>query len=420
MDRGINFALAAWAGGKAVRPGPEITPQEGIRLVADLKNQTAKAFGYVAEITGLTEPAAAAAQRAQIAVVDRRGFVSGLVQMVQSLVAGAWETEDLTWVAGQTAGAQLGAVGAVLGGRVLGLYDPFHGAGNVHLGGGKGADAVPPLPAHQAVFGVNHGRSAGSSLRDHLGSETLTIEPNSSSSDSPQKIRLEGKDFVGSVLGASSSDSVGRILLVAPNILRFERELDADPRDFHLWVALHEVTHAVQFAAAPWLAGWIRQRFQAILDADAEEGRVARLMNAARRLPQLFADDPPPGAFAVGLLTPPQAEVLTQVTAAMSLLEGHADVIMDGTGPNLVRSVEELRPRFDARRLARGRLERAARRLAGLEAKTAQYVQGAQFVRAVLAQVGHEGLNQAFTEPTSLPTAAEMEDPAAWIARVLQ
>jgi putative hydrolase len=103
----------------------------------------------------------------------------------------------------------------------------------------------------------------------------------------------------------------------------------------------------------------------------------------------------------------------------MSLLEGHADVIMDAVGPKVVKTVEQLRPRFDARRLARGRLERALRRLAGLEAKTAQYVQGATFVRSVLATAGHEGLNRAFRAPDMLPSASEMEDPGTWIARAL-
>ncbi|MDR2454909.1 MAG: zinc-dependent metalloprotease [Bifidobacteriaceae bacterium] len=344
MSQGINFALAAKAGGLAARPGPDITPAEGIHLVADLRSQAGRALGYVAEITGLDQPAAQAAGAA-VAVTDRRGYIHGLIRMVQGLVGEAWQEDDITWLGGQVAGAQLGAFAGVLAQRVLGQYDPFH---------------LPP--------------------------------------------------------GGAPS---GRVLLVAPNILRFERQLDADPRDFHLWIALHEMAHAVQFAAAPWLAEWVRQRFDEMMQLDTDEGRGARLVAAARRLPDLFSDDAAAQAAATGLLTPPQAAVLARIAGAMSLLEGHADVIMDAVGPKVVKTVEQLRPRFDARRLARGRLERALRRLAGLEAKTAQYVQGASFVRAVLAQAGHEGLNQAFSGPERLPTAQEMEDPAAWMARVL-
>ncbi|MDR2253784.1 MAG: zinc-dependent metalloprotease [Bifidobacteriaceae bacterium] len=344
MAQGINFALAASVGAAAARPGPEITREEGLHLVSDLRNQARRAVGYVAEITGLC----AAARRAaagEIFVTDRRGFARGFVAMAQGLAAEAWADDEIGWFSGQAVGAQLGGVAGVLAQRMLGIYDPFYQAR------GEGAP--------------------------------------------------------------------GRVLLVAPNILRFERELDSDPRDFHLWIALHELAHVVQFAAAPWLAGWVRDRFKELVDADPDEGRVGRLADAARRLPDLFTDTPPPDSVAAGLLAPSQAAVFAQITGAMSFLEGHADVIMDAVGPRVVKSIEQLRPRFDARRLARGRLERAARRLAGLEAKTAQYVQGASFVRAVLAASGHEGLNRAFTGPEALPSAAEMEDPPAWVARVL-
>ena len=58
----------------------------------------------------------------------------------------------------------------------------------------------------------------------------------------------------GKVLGQfdpfTSTDGRGRLLLVAPNVLHHERRLKVNPSDFRLWVALHEQTHALQFAAA--------------------------------------------------------------------------------------------------------------------------------------------------------------------------
>ncbi len=41
----------------------------------------------------------------------------------------------------------------------------------------------------------------------------------------------------------------------------------ADPDDFALWVCVHEQTHALQFAAAPWLAGHLRSEAGALLEA---------------------------------------------------------------------------------------------------------------------------------------------------------
>jgi coenzyme F420 biosynthesis associated uncharacterized protein len=211
----------------------------------------------------------------------------------------------------------------------------------------------------------------------------------------------------------------GRVMLVAPNVLRFERELGADPRDFHLWVALHELTHATQFAAAPWLADYLRESAQRLVTADDEGSTVDRLVHAARAVPDLFSEDGEATADVLGLLSPAQSQIVAELTATMSLLEGHADVIMDAVGPRVVKTIEQIRPRFDARRVARGRLERAMRRVAGLEAKTAQYVQGAEFVRGVLAEVGHEGFQRVWDGPESLPTPEELDHPAAWCARVV-
>ncbi|MDR3201629.1 MAG: zinc-dependent metalloprotease, partial [Bifidobacteriaceae bacterium] len=144
---------------------------------------------------------------------------------------------------------------------------------------------------------------------------------------------------------------------------------------------------------------------------------LTELIQAVRNLPKAMRDEAGP-TLATGVLTPRGRIALAEATAAMSLLEGHADVIMDAVGPRVVRSIEQIRPKFDARRVAGGRLERAIRRLAGMDVKTAQYIQGAAFVRAVLAAVGHEGLNAAFAAPENLPDPAEIDHPAAWLARV--
>jgi len=211
----------------------------------------------------------------------------------------------------------------------------------------------------------------------------------------------------------------GRLLLVAPNVLRFERLLDVPSADFRLWVTLHEQTHAVQFAAAPWLPGWLSAQLGEIAQAaqDDDESRLPELLRLAREIPKSLKENAPTSPL-TEVLPERAREALARLTATMSLLEGHADVVMDGVGPRVVRSVEEIRSKFDARRVASGRLERAVRRLAGLEAKTAQYIEGAQFIRGVLAEVGHEGLAAAFAAPENLPHPTELDDPHAWVTRV--
>ena len=116
--------------------------------------------------------------------------------------------------------------------------------------------------------------------------------------------------------------------------------------------------------------------------------------------------------------TPEQKEVIDRITGVMSLLEGHADVVMDGVGPAVIPSVASIRRKFSKRRKGAGSLDRMVRKLLGLEAKMAQYRDGAVFVRHAVDKVGMEGFNAVWAGPENLPSKAEINDPAAWVARV--
>ncbi len=118
--------------------------------------------------------------------------------------------------------------------------------------------------------------------------------------------------------------------------------------------------------------------------------------------------------------TPAQREILSRLTAVMSLLEGHADVVMDGVGPAVVPSVAEIREKFQRRRdRGSGRLDLVLRRMLGMDAKLRQYQDGAVFVRGVVERAGMDGFNRVWTSPNTLPTKEEIHDPASWVARVV-
>jgi coenzyme F420 biosynthesis associated uncharacterized protein len=234
---------------------------------------------------------------------------------------------------------------------------------------------------------------------------------------------------VGGLLGFLSSRVLGqydafspdgRLLLIAPNVVSVEQELDVDPADFRLWVCLHEETHRVQFGANPWLAAHLVERIRALVgDLLLEPAQVAeRLVGALRDLPGLVRGEGSGVPLLDAVQTPAQREALAEITAVMSLLEGHADVVMDEVGPRVVPSVELIRERFTRRRAGRGAVDRLLRRLLGLEAKMRQYADGARFVREVTARIGLEGFNAVWTGPDTLPRAAEITDPDAWVRRV--
>ena len=208
------------------------------------------------------------------------------------------------------------------------------------------------------------------------------------------------------------------LLLVAPNLVATERELGVDPRDFRFWVCLHEETHRVQFTAVPWLREHVISEAQSLAvelvpDPDTLGERLQQIVQA---IPRAFSDE---GAgIADVFATPEQRERLAEITAVMSLLEGHADVVMDDVGPEHVPSVEEIRRKFDARRKGAGSVDKILRRLLGLEAKMRQYRDGAAFVRAVQETVGVDGFNAIWSSPETLPRAREITDPQAWVRRV--
>ncbi|NRQ48598.1 zinc-dependent metalloprotease [Aeromicrobium stalagmiti] len=211
----------------------------------------------------------------------------------------------------------------------------------------------------------------------------------------------------------------GRLLLVAPNIVQVERQLDVDPHDFRLWVCLHEETHRVQFTAVDWMRGHMRSLIDEFVDAtemDASAlsslvtdgmGEVVRIArgDSDASLADLFQNDK-------------QREIVDRLTGIMSLLEGHADVVMDGVGPEVIPSVAEIRRKFTQRRQGTSSLDRLLRRLLGLDAKMRQYRDGATFVREVNEKVGLSGFNAVWAEPANLPRKSEILDPASWVTRV--
>jgi coenzyme F420 biosynthesis associated uncharacterized protein len=224
----------------------------------------------------------------------------------------------------------------------------------------------------------------------------------------------------GKVLGQFEffERSGGQLLLVAPNIVAAERQLKVDPHDFRLWVCLHEVTHRTQFASAPWLHGHVRSLLGDYLAASDLDpmALLSRLRGALGSVVETIRGDSQLSLLEI-VQTPEQRAVLDRVTGLMSLLEGHADVVMDGVGPSVVPSVDAIRARFEERRRSGNTIDRAVRRLLGLDLKMRQYAEGAEFVRAVVDAVGMDGLNRVWEGPELLPDAAEIRDPQLWLTR---
>ena len=219
----------------------------------------------------------------------------------------------------------------------------------------------------------------------------------------------------------------GALLLVYPNVISVERQLKISPKDFRLWVCLHEVTHRVQFTANPWLSQHM-SRALAVLTSERDDdigqviGRLADFVRDRHGSGPHRADPHHTGVLGLmrAVQSESQREALDQLLVMGTLLEGHADYVMDAVGPAVVPSVNLIRRRFDDRRERKQPpLQRLLRALLGVDAKLSQYTRGRAFVDHVVNRVGMERFNTVWSGPGTLPLPYEIEDPQRWIDRVL-
>ncbi|MHC3002630.1 zinc-dependent metalloprotease [Gordonia sp. GN26] len=211
----------------------------------------------------------------------------------------------------------------------------------------------------------------------------------------------------------------GVLMVVTPNIINVERQLKVVPSDFRLWVCLHEVTHRVQFSANPWLRDYMQDNV-AVLTSETGESTT----EIVTRMTKALKSSEPREKGIIGamqlLQSPEQFDAFQRMMVLGTLLEGHADHVMDAVGPAHVPSVARIRTAFDKRRKApQNPVQRIIRALIGMDAKIAQYVRGKAFVDEVVETVGMERFNTVWTSPETMPLPDEIDTPQAWIRRVL-
>jgi coenzyme F420 biosynthesis associated uncharacterized protein len=211
-----------------------------------------------------------------------------------------------------------------------------------------------------------------------------------------------------------------RLLLLAPNLNQAARSLSIDRDELLAWVTIHEVTHAVQFAGAPWLREHLGAMLKELLDGlevalvagrrrvqIPDPAQLRELVERARR-----------GELLRLTLGEERWALLERMQAAMSLIEGHAEHTMDAVGAEVLPSLPRLRAALNRRREARGLPWRVLERLLGLELKLRQYELGRRFCDAVVDAGGPQALARVWSSPRALPSAAELDAPALWLQRI--
>jgi coenzyme F420 biosynthesis associated uncharacterized protein len=219
------------------------------------------------------------------------------------------------------------------------------------------------------------------------------------------------------VLPTGDDDKGDTVLFVGANIMSMERQFEFRPSSFRFWVALHESAHRAQFTGVPWL----RDYFLSLVDrlvgsSNPEKGRINRIAGEFRDATRSGAD-PLGDSGLIGLLaSPDQREVLDEVQALMSLLEGHGHVVMDRIGEREIVGVQRMSNVLKARR--KDPKTAAFMKLIGIEMKMKQYEDGAAFINQVEEIASWDALSAAWESPETLPTLAEIDDASLWLDRM--
>ncbi len=218
-----------------------------------------------------------------------------------------------------------------------------------------------------------------------------------------------------------ASGGAGKVYFVGPNVLAAERRWKFQPKDFRLWISLHEVTHRTQFVAVPWLREYVAgliERYISTAEIDAK--RVREAINNIRSIltqgPQAWKR----ANLLTLFLTPAQLEVVTKMQSLMTVVEGHGNFVMDRVGAQHIPTFSDMKEALMAQRQRASIAERTLQKAMGLDMKYAQYSQGEAFVAAVADTSGMEGVNLVWERAENLPTPAELADPKTWLARVLR
>lgn len=253
----------------------------------------------------------------------------------------------------------------------------------------------PMAPVSRAVTGAQLGTMLGWMASRVLGQYDLLLV---------EEERPEDQDIV---------------YFVGPNIIGLEKRFGFPPREFRLWLALHEVTHRMQFTGVPWLRPHFLSLVEGLLAGVDPDPK--RLTDALRRaVDEMKAGRNPlaDGGLVAMLAGPEQRAKLDQVAGLMSLLEGHGDVTMDRAGAGRVPSADRFGRVLRQRRAEARGAARLLRQLVGLEAKLKQYEQGEQFIEAVERTGGTALLDHAWRGPEWLPDLSEIREPHRWVERV--
>jgi coenzyme F420 biosynthesis associated uncharacterized protein len=221
-------------------------------------------------------------------------------------------------------------------------------------------------------------------------------------------------------LGLPRTEDSGKLYIVYPNLLKAEEKMRLIPEDFRLWITLHEVTHAFEFAANPWLREYMKslmERYFKSVSLRLEEMSLRirpQELRDSKRLNEIINQ----GGLMSIVHSPEQRQILSEIQAFMSLIEGYSNLIMDTVGQEIIPSFKEMSVTFRHRRDSKSGAERLVERMLGFDLKLQQYQVGELFCKEVVEKKGLDFLNLAWKRAENLPSGDEIRNAFQWIERI--
>lgn len=192
------------------------------------------------------------------------------------------------------------------------------------------------------------------------------------------------------------------LILVEPNVQAWAKKDNLPLDELRRWLAMHEMTHAWEFKAHPWLQGYLEGLLNQVLVGRLADGHKPSRLELVRTL-----------TIGVGQ----QWKAIGKIQAVMSLLEGYSNLIMNEVGRRQLPHFALLEGAYRKRQEQRTPLEKMFLRLTGMEMKMRQYVQGERFCQAVRDAGGPGLLAKVWEGPDWLPTMAEIQRPQLYVER---
>ena len=215
--------------------------------------------------------------------------------------------------------------------------------------------------------------------------------------------------------------SAGKLYYVEPNIRAAEHLLGLPREDFRMWLALHEVTHAFEFEAHPWLREHFNamlERYFAFLKEDAQQLRATGLSGLRTYADRIRQGTGESGSWLEAVMSEEQRQLFTEMQATMCIIEGYSNHVMNAVGRTLLPNYELISRRFAERQKNRTQADRLLAKLTGLDVKMEQYRLGEEFIDYVVKARGHDFARRVWDGPDSLPTMAEIKQPQRWLDRM--